>query len=206
MYGFTQYLSDSNKTWAKNVGYSTGVLNWPVGVGCLHNAGVAQCIAANQYSIGPLEIAYEIANPGQINYGAVQNHYGTFIVANLTNISDALAAGVKAGLPTTDAQWSGFSVIQQTFNDSADKFIYPISTFTYALVYQDLSATYAATTQAQAVATLNFISWIVNDAQSGGLSSGAILGYPPIPASAVSLDNQVLASITYNGTPVLSGS
>ena len=202
MYGFTQYLSDSNKTWAENVGYSTGVLNWPVGVGCLHNAGVAQCISGNQYSIGPLEIAYEIANPGQINYGAVKNAAGHFVLANLTNIALAVGAGVRNGLPSTDAQWSSFSVIQQTFNDTADTQIYPIATFTYALVYQDLSASYAATTQVQALDTLSFLQWVVNSGQA----TGAYLGYAPLPASAVTLDNQLLASITYNGTPVLTGS
>ena len=204
MYGFTQFLSDSNSTWAKNVGYSTSTLAWPVGIGCLHNAGVADCIATTSYSIGPLEIAYEIANPGQINYGAVQNHAGNYIVANLTNISEALAAGVKNGLPSTPAQWSSYSVIQQTFNDSSDKYIYPVSTFTYALVYTDMSASYASTSQAQAVAALNFLSWIVNDGQgSGPNSSGATLGYPPLPSSAVTLDNTLLATITYNGTPIL---
>jgi phosphate transport system substrate-binding protein len=207
MYGFTQYLSDSNSTWRKNIGYSTGTLAWPAGIGCLHNAGVAQCIAQNQYSIGPLEIAYEVANPGQINYGAVQNHFGNFIVANLTNISEALAAGVKNGLPTTNAQWSSYSVIQQTFNDTTDKFIYPISTFTYALVYQNMGAAYAASSMAQATDTVNFLSWVVNDGQSSAKTSpNTTLGYPPLPSAAVTLDNQLLASITYNGTPVLSGS
>ena len=207
MYGFTQYLSDSNSTWAKNVGFSTGTIAWPVGVGCLHNAGVAQCIAGNPYSIGPLEVAYEVANPGQINYGAVRNHYGNFIVANLTNISEALAAGVKNGLPSTDTQWSSYSVIQQTFNDSADKYIYPVSTFTYALVYQDLGASYASTTQVQAVATLDFLSWVITSGQATGpVAPTTTLGYPPLPSAAVNLDKQLLASITYNGTPVLSGS
>jgi len=207
MYGFTQYLSDSNSTWKKNVGFSTGTIAWPVGVGCLHNAGVAACIAGNPYSLGPLEIAYEIANPGQINFGAVQNHFGNFILANLTNISQALAAGVKNGLPSTDSQWSSFSVIQQTFNDSADKYIYPVSTFTYALVYQDLSASYASTTQAQATATLKFLSWVVTSGQATGpVAPTTTLGYPPLPSSAVTLDTQLLGSITYNGTPVLSGS
>jgi phosphate transport system substrate-binding protein len=207
MYGFTQYLSDSNSTWKKNVGFSTGTIAWPVGVGCLHNAGVAECIAGNPYSIGPLEIAYEIANPGQINFGAVQNHFGNYIAANLTNISQALAAGVKNGLPSTDSEWSSFSVIQQTFNDSTDKYIYPVSTFTYALVYQDLSASYASTSQAQAVATVNFLSWVVTSGQATGPTSPTTtLGYPPLPSAAVTLSQQLLASITYNGTPVLSGS
>ena len=204
MYGFTQFLSDSNSTWKNNIGYSTSTLAWPVGIGCLHNAGVADCIATTPYSIGPLEIAYEIANPGQINYGAVRNAYGNYIVANLTNISQALAAGVRNGLPSTDAQWTGFSVIQATFNDTSDAYIYPVSTFTYALVYQDLSASYASTSQAQAVAALNFLSWVVNNGQSSApTSSGSTLGYPPLPSSAVTLDNSLLATITYNGTPVL---
>lgn len=207
MYGFTQYLSDSNSTWKTKVGYSTGTIAWPVGTGCLHNAGVAACIAGNQYSIGPLEIAYEIANPGQINFGAVRNHFGNFILANLTNISEALAAGVKSGLPSTPAQWSSYSVIQQTFNDSADRYIYPVSTFTYALVYQDLSATYAHTSQAQAFATLSFLSWVVTSGQATGPNAPTTtLGYPPLASAAVTLDKQLLASITYNGTPVLSGS
>ena len=207
MYGFTQYLSDSNSTWKSQVGFSTGTIAWPVGTGCLHNAGVATCLSQNQYSIGPLEIAYEIGNPGQINYGAVQNHYGNFIVANLTNISEALAAGVKNGLPSTPSQWTSYSVIQQTFNDTTDKYIYPISTFTYALVYQDLSAPYAKTSQAQAVDTLNFISWVITSGQASGPNDPTTtLGYPPLPPSAVTLDKTLLHSITYNGTPVLSGS
>jgi len=207
MYGFTQYLSDSNATWAKNVGFTTGTIAWPVGVGCLHNAGVAQCIAGNPYSLGPLEIAYEIANPGQINFGAVRNHYGNFILANLTNISEALAAGVKNGLPSTDSQWSSYSVIQQTFNDTTDKYIYPVSTFTYALVYQDMSGSYASSTQVQAVATLDFLSWVITSGQATGpVAPTTTLGYPPLPSAAVTLDKQLLATITYNGTPVLSGS
>ncbi len=180
---------------------------WPVGVGCLHNAGVAECISSNPYSIGPLEIAYEIANPGQINYGAVQNHAGNFILANLTNIAQALAAGIKNGLPSTDLQWSSYSVIQQTFNDSADKYIYPVATFTYVMVYQDLSASSASTTQAQAVATLNFLEWVITSGQASGANAPTqTLGYPPLPSAVVTLDQQLLASITYNGSPVLSGS
>jgi phosphate transport system substrate-binding protein len=189
------------------VGFSTGTLAWPVGTGCLHNAGVAQCVSGNPYSIAPLEIAYEIANPGQINYGAVQNAAGRYILANLTNISQALAQGVRNGLPSTDAQWTAFSVIQETFNDTAATYIYPISTFTYALVYQDMSASYASTTQAQAAATINFLKWVITAGQANGPDAPTTtLGYPPLPSAAVTLDETELASVTYNGTPVLSGS
>jgi len=198
MYAFTQYLSDSNSLWRTKVGYATSV-NWPVGVGCKGNAGVAGCIANTQYSIGPLEIAYQIQNPGAINYGSVQNHAGHFVLANLTNINLAVQAGASAGLPAGNAQWSSFSIINNIYNDSMDTQIYPITTFTYALVYQSLSASYAGTSQAQAVGLVNFLWWVVNSGQNAGKS----IGYPALPANVVTLDDTTLNSITYNGTPIL---
>jgi phosphate ABC transporter phosphate-binding protein len=201
MYAFTNYLSDSSAHWAKFVGTSTSV-KWPVGIGCKGNAGVAGCIQNTQYSIGPLEIAYQIQNPTLINYGSVENHAGNFILANLTNIALALKAGASAGLPAGNAAWTGFSIINNIYNDSADTQVYPITTFTYIMVYQDLSASYAGTSQAQANGMVNFIWWVVNSGQN----AGAGLGYPALPANVVSLDDTTLMSITYNGTPVYTGS
>ncbi len=202
MFTFTNYLSNSNAQWKTQVG--TGTLpHWPVGVGCKGNEGVAGCIANTQYSIGPLEIAYEITNKGAINYGAVQNHFGNFILANLTNIAEAVNVGVSAPntVPAGNAVWTNFSIVNNVFNSSA-KYIYPITTFTYLLVYQDLSASYAGTTQAQAIATVGFIGWVLTSGQSAGVS----IGYPALPASVIAIDHTTLASITYNGAAVLTGS
>jgi phosphate transport system substrate-binding protein len=200
-YAFAQYLSDSNSTWRTSLGYATSV-PWPTGIGCYHNDGEAKCITDTQYSLGPLEVPYEIANPGQINYGAVQNHAGNFSLANLHTIQLAMNAGAKNGLPTSASQWSSFSLVDNIFNDSTAADIYPITTFVYALTYQNLSAPYAYMTEAQAVAIVNFLSWVVNSGQK----TGDFLGYPALPSSVVTFDNQVLGSITYNGTPVYTGS
>ena len=139
MYAFTNYLSDSNSTWATKVGTATSV-NWPTGIGCKGNEGVAGCIANTQYTIGPLEIAYEITNSNLINYGTVQNHAGHFILANLTNIAEAVNAGVAAGIPASSASWTGYSIINNIFNDTKDIYVYPVTTFTYIMVYQNLGA------------------------------------------------------------------
>ena len=201
MYTFTNYLSDSNAQWRTKVGYATSV-NWPVGVGCKGNEGVAGCIANTQYSIGPLEIAYQITNPGAINYGSVQNHAGNFILANLTNIAAAVNAGVAAGVPASSAHWTGFSIVNNIFNDSKDAQIYPITTFTYIMVYQDLSASYAGTSKAQAAGVVNFLWWVVNSGQAAGTK----IGYPALPSSVVAIDNTAINSITYNGVSLHSGS
>jgi phosphate transport system substrate-binding protein len=194
MYAFTNYLSDANAQWKSQVGKGTSV-NWPTGLGCKGNAGVAGCVQGTPYSIAPLEIAYQIQNPNVINYGAVKNAAGNFILANLTNIAGALQAG-GSGLPAGNAQWSAVSIIDNIFNDTTDTGIYPITTFTYALVYQQ------QTNQQKGSAVVNFIWWIVNNAQSAGKP----LGYPALPANVVQLDDTTLKTVTYNGTPLYTGS
>jgi len=135
MFAFTDYLSDASAQWKTQVGKGTSV-NWPTGLGCKGNEGVAGCIANTQYSIGPLEIAYEITNKGLISYGSVRNAAGSFVLANLTNIQLAVQAGGSIGLPAGGAPWTTFSIIDNIFNDTKDSGVYPITTFTYALVYQ----------------------------------------------------------------------
>jgi phosphate transport system substrate-binding protein len=200
MFAFTNYLSDANAFWKTHVG--TGTLpNWPVGLGCPHNSGVASCISGTPYSIGPLEIAYQIENPGAISQGAVQNAAGNFILANLTNIASALNAGAS-GLPAGDGNWSAVSIINNIFHDTSAKGIYPITTFTYIMVYQDMGASAAHSTQAQATATVNFLWWVVNSGQA----AGAPLGYPPLPPAVIALDDATINTITFNGTPIHPGS
>lgn len=190
MYAFTDYLSDASSQWASQVGKGTSV-NWPVGKGGKGNEGVAGIIENNQYSIGPLEISYEIVNKGLISYGAVQNAAGNFILANLTNTASAVQAGAT-NLPAGNAQWTNVSIIDNIYNDSAATDAYPITTLTYLLVYQQ------QTNQAKGTALVNFLWWVVNSAQSAGAS----LGYVALPANVVAIDQATINSITYNGTPL----
>ena len=67
------------------------------------------------------------------------------------------------------------------------------------LIYQNQS-TIPNTNAAPAAALVNFASWIVNSGQK--LGSG--LGYVPLPANIVAVDNATIGSITYNGTPIYS--
>jgi len=194
MYAFTNYLSDANAQWKSKVGKGTSV-NWPTGVGCKGNEGVAGCISNTQYSIGPLEIAYEITNKGLISYGAVANAAGNYVLANLTNIAAAVAAGGTTGLPAGNAKWTNVSIVDAIFNDTKDTIIYPITTFTYLLVYQ------AQSNQNTGTALANFMWWVVNTAQQGGTS----LGYVPLPSNVVAIDDATINMMTYNGTPLHTG-
>ncbi len=193
MYAFTNYLSDSSSQWKAQVGKGTSV-NWPTGLGCKGNEGVAGCISNTQYSIGPLEIAYQIQNPGLIAYGSVQNAAGNFVLANLTNIQSALQAG-GSGLPAGNAQWTNVSIIDSIYNNTSAAGAYPITTFTYALVYQ------AQADQVKGKAVVDFLWWVVNTAQN----AGATIGYVPLPQNVISLDDATLKSVTYNGQTLYGG-
>jgi phosphate transport system substrate-binding protein len=193
MFAFTNYLTDSSAAW--KAGPGTGSLvAWPTGVGCSKNEGVAGCIENNPYSIGPLEISYEIVNSGLISYGSVANAAGNYVLANLTNISAAVTAGAT-GLPAGNAAWSSVSIINNIYNDTKDTTVYPVTTFTYLVVYQ------AQASQAQGLAIVNFLHWVVNNAQSAGTQ----LGYVPMPANVVAIDDATIKTITYNGTPLYTG-
>lgn len=194
MYTFTNFLSDSNAQWRKQVGFGTSV-NWPTGIGCKGNEGVAGCILNTPYSIGPLEIAYVIVNKGLISYGAVRNAAGNFILANLTNTAAAVQAGAASGLPPGNAQWTNVSIVDALFNNTAATDAYPITTFTYLLVYQQQSD------PVRGAALVDFLWWVINSGQQ----AGANLGYVPLPPNVVALDDATINSITYNGTPLHKG-
>jgi phosphate transport system substrate-binding protein len=194
MFAFTDFLSDSSAQWNSQVGKST-TPPWPTGLGCKGNEGVAGCIANNEYSIGPLELSYEITNAGLISYGAVENAAGNFILANQSNAQLAVQAGGSSGLPTGSERWTNVSIIDSIFNDTQAPEAYPITTFTYALLYEQQS------NQMQGQALVNFIWWIVNSGQSAGKT----IGYVPLPANVVQIDDTSLNSITYNGTQLHSG-
>jgi phosphate ABC transporter phosphate-binding protein len=198
MFAFTDFLSEASPTWNSTVGKSTSP-PWPktpLETAGYKNSGVAAAIADTNGAIGPLEIAYILENTGQtsIYYGAVQNAAGNFILANVTNIAAALQAGASSGLPAGNAEWTNVSMVDNIYNDAAATNIYPIATLTYALVYEQQSS------YTEGAALVNFTSWIVNSGQTDGQG----LGYVPLPANIVAVDNATIKLITYDGTPIES--
>ena len=194
MYAFTDYLSQASTAWANGPGKGKSVA-WPnpggIAIGAKGNSGVAAAIAQNVDSIGPLEIAYEIQNAGQISYGTVQNAAGNYILATVSSIQASLTAGATS-LPAGNAVWSSVSVIDSIFTDKTDTGVYPIVTLTYALVFQ------AQSSFNQGAALVNFLNWVVNNGQS----YGPTIGYAPLPANIVAIDNTTIKLITYNGSQI----
>jgi phosphate ABC transporter phosphate-binding protein len=203
MFAFSDFLSDASTQFSTTIGKST-TPNWVSTSGgtiaAPKNAGVAAAIAGNNGAIGPLEIAYILENTGQssLYYGTVENAAGNFILAKVANVAAALQAGASSGLPAGSASWTSVSIVDNIYSNTTATTVYPIATLTYMLIYQNQSAV-PNTSAAQAAAIVNFASWIVNSGQSLGTG----LGYVPLPANIVAVDNTSINSITYNGNPLV---
>jgi phosphate ABC transporter phosphate-binding protein len=192
-YAFTDYLSKVSPDWKTKVGQGK-VVPWPIGTGAQGNAGVANIVKTTPYACGYVELAYVYQN--NMTYAFVQNADGNaFVEPTLDTVAaDAAAAGTN--LPAPDGDWSKVSIVNQPGSNS-----YPISTLTYIFVYKDLSQV-SGETQDKAQQVVNFLNWIIHDGQK----FASPLLYVPLPDSITKTDEQGLAEINFNGTPLSSGS
>jgi len=186
---FTSYLSKVSPDWQTKVGHGKTV-PWPLGIGGQGNAGVAGIVKSTPYSIGYVELAYVMQN--NMTYAFVQNADGTAFVEPTLDTIAADAASASANLPSPDGDWSKVSIVNEPGNNS-----YPISSFTYLLVYKDLSQV-KGMTQDKAKAVIDFINWAIHDGQQFSTS----LLYVPLPDPVVKLDEQGLSEIQYSGGAV----
>jgi phosphate transport system substrate-binding protein len=180
---FTHYLSAINSEWSSKVGAGTTV-NWPVGVGGKGNAGVAAAVKSTAGSIGYLELAYVLTN--NIAYGLMQNAAGNYIAPSLDG------AKIDAANVTTIPADLRFFIVNAPGADS-----YPISGFSWVIVYQHQSNT----TKGEAIA--NMLWWMVHEGQQYSTP----LNYVPLPATIVSKDEAQIKSMTCgsNNAPCYTG-
>jgi ABC-type phosphate transport system substrate-binding protein len=84
--------------------------------------------------------------------------------------------------------------------DAAGADSYPIVTFTYILVYKELYNEDTRMNKTTAEALLDFLWWAVHD---DGQAFASPLQYAPLPDAVVTLNEETLRSITYNGEPLM---
>ena len=181
---FTSWLCAVSTDWKAAVDPCSGKeVSWPVGLGGKGNAGVASNISSVPGAIGYVELAFAIQN--NLTFGNVKNKSGAFITPSL----ESTAAAAKFDtIPDTLT----FSV-----SDSAAADAYPIVTATWLLVYQQQDKVNPDEHQAQAV--VHFMIW----ALLSGNDSANTLGYATLPDALRTAALERIATITYNGTPIV---
>ena len=178
---FTNYLSKVSPEWKTKVG-SGGAVNWPAGLGGKGNEGVSGLVKQTPGAIGYVELIYAFQN--KMDYAKIKNKKGNFIIPSLASVT--AAGNVK--LPDD-------SKIFITDTDAPDG--YPISGFTWAIIYKEQN--YSGRSVDRASKLLKLLWWNIHEGQT----FAAPLNYAPLSKEAQKVAEKILKSATYNGKPIL---
>lgn len=184
---WTNYLATQSATFKETIGTGKQV-KWPVGQGGKGNEGVAAVVQQTAGAIGYVELNYAAEN--KISFGSVKNTDGKFVVASPETVS---AAGDKAAAALTG------TVLQADIWNQAGEKAYPISAFTYIIVFKDLK-TGKSMTKDQAEALADFLTWATTDGQKVASS----MSYAPLAAPVQAKVAAAIAEIQFDGKPVLN--
>ncbi len=171
-YIYCDYLAKVSPEWKKRVGVATSV-NWPVGLGGKGNEGVSGLVKQTPGAIGYVELIYALQN--KIAYGSVQNAAGQFVRATPDSVT-AAAAGAVSQMPAD---------FRLSITNAPGAGAYPISSFTWLLLYENPKDKAAAKTMA------DFLRWALTDGQKYCKD----LGYAPLPGGVVKLELEALKKI-----------
>jgi len=178
---FTDFLTKVNPEWASKVGKATAV-NWPAGLGGKGNDGVAGLVKQTPGAIGYVELIYAVQN--KMIFASIQNKSGKYIVPSLASTTAAsnveLPPNAEVSLTNTD-------------NPKG----YPISSFTWALIYKEQK--YGDRSDARAKMLLKLLWYNIHQGQK----FCEPLNYAPLSKSAVKVAEKLLKSATYGGKEIL---
>lgn len=166
---FTDYLAKVSAEWKSGVGSGTSV-KWPVGLGGKGNEGVTGLIKQTPGTIGYVELTY--AKTNQLPYALIKNPAGAFVQASPPSVTAAATATSK-DIP------EDFRV---SITNAGGKDSYPISSFTYLLIYREAMPAEKAETLKR------FLQW----ALGAGQKYAEPLDYAPLPPA---LAARVLKSV-----------
>lgn len=188
-YVFTEFLTKISENWAEEVGYSTSVA-WPAGIGGNGNEGVAGAIRNNPGSLGYVELSY-VESLG-LPAAWVQNREGDFVLPSLEG-GTAAAAEVVDDLPAGHERWHEVSFTNAPGPDS-----YPISSFSYFLVYEDLDVLGGQMTPERAERIVRWLEWTVTEGQeyNNAVRNAAL------PEQLRALNLETLSRIRFDGEQV----
>lgn len=178
---FSEYMSKVNDEWKEQIGKGKS-LKFPKGVAAKGNPGVAGVIAETDGSIGYIGSEYALAL--NIPTTTMQNSSGNFIKANEKSIS--LSADIDMPSDTR-------TVITNSSNPEA----YPISTFTWIIVYREQA--YNNRTLKEAKALKDLMKFLIS---KDGQAIATKTSYAPLSGKALETTKAAIETMTYNGSKI----
>lgn len=178
---FSDYMSKANAEWKEKIGKGKA-LKIPAGVAAKGNPGVAGVIAETDGSIGYIGSEYALAL--NIPSTSMQNSSGNFIKANEKSIS--LSADIEIPADT-----------RTTITNSDNPDAYPISTFSWIIVYKEQA--YNGRSLQEAKALKDLMLFVISE---DGQAIATKTSYAPLSGKALETTRAAIESMTYNGNKI----
>jgi len=176
---FTDYFSKVSSEWKEKVG-ANKMPKWIGGIGAKGNEGVTGQVKNTPNTIGYVELAYAVQN--KLPVALIKNKAGNFVEPTIDGVT-AAAAGAIATTPED---------LRVSITDADGATVYPISSYTYVLAYQDQKDA------AKGKALVDFLWWGIHD----GENFAKDLQYAPLPAEIVKRAEAKINSFTSGGKPL----
>lgn len=178
---FSDFLSKASEEWNKLLGKGK-TIKWPTGIAGKGNAGVAGMVKQTPGAIGYVELEYALSN--KIEIASIKNKAGNFIVPSIESVTTAanveIPADTRISIANTEAAQG-----------------YPISTFTWVIMFKEQN--YNNRKEAQANALVKLASWMITDGQK----FHSALNYAPLPSNVVLKSKALLETVTWNNKSLL---
>jgi phosphate transport system substrate-binding protein len=171
---FSDYLSKVSGEWKQKVGQGTS-LQWPTGLGGKGNEGVTGLIKQTPGALGYVELAYASSNG--LPFAQLKNKAGSYVTPSPKTVTAAAEAASRS-MPKD---------FRTSITDSDGKESYPISSFTYLLVYQSMPG-------AKGVEFVKFLNWAMVEGQK----MAEPLTYAPLPQALTALVKAKIKEIKTN--------
>jgi phosphate transport system substrate-binding protein len=188
---FSGYLNATYPVWTLG---QAKTISWPAGsIGANGNPGVAAVVQGTKYSVGYVELAYALTATPVITYAYMWNPAGNkYVVPALNTTALAVSSLSSSYLPAGDAatSWQSISLL-----NSPNPNAYPIVTFSYIMVFKELSVYGSAMSLTRAQDLVNYIWFVVHQGQD----QASALAYVALPLNVVSNAEASIRLITYNG-------
>jgi phosphate transport system substrate-binding protein len=185
---WVDFLSAVSEEWRENIGVATSV-NWPTGIGGNGNEGVAGVIRQIPGAIGYVELAY--AEQNNLPAGILESRDGTWVEPTFENVAAAAGGLIEAGQFPEDME---ARVVNAPGPNS-----YPSAGFTWALLYDDMSAVPGMTLE-RAQEVLRYMLWSLDS--DGGQRFNIPLHYGPLDPSVQGRAREALKQIKFDGQPI----
>jgi phosphate transport system substrate-binding protein len=200
-YVLTDFLSQDNAAWAAGPGKGISI-SWPSApdqVAIKGNSALLSEVETTPDAIGYSDLTDVLTASTTLQYAAVQNPKGDFVVPTLASTASAIAdKSATTTFPASTGNWYNVSMVNA--EGTGD---YPLATFAFMFVYQNLSAGYEPSLSKSQV-LLQWLDWVLTTGQTYANDTSRNLYYVPLPSALVTIDQAGVQSMTFNGAAIPS--